>query len=133
MFFNARYKILWNIEFIIVILQYNIDKMGLTKTEIFTKKQNELAVIAKAIGHPARVAILQYLLEKQTCICKEIVEELPLSQPTVSQHLRELKTAGLIQGSIEGKKICYCLNPEKFKQLFGFFQPFMNVDCKMNC
>lgn len=84
--------------------------MGLTKTEEFTKAQNELAAIAKALAHPARIAILQFLSEKQTCICGEIVDELPLSQSTVSQHLNELKKVGLVKGNIDGPSVCYCID-----------------------
>ncbi len=95
--------------------------MGLTKTEHFTTKQNELALLAKALGHPARIAIMEYLIKVDTCICGDIVNELPLAQPTVSQHLKELKNAGLIKGSIEGKAICYCINEEGFEKIKDFF------------
>jgi DNA-binding transcriptional ArsR family regulator len=95
--------------------------MGITKSENFTAEQNELAILAKAIGHPARIAIIQYLIKVDTCICGDIVNELPLSQPTVSQHLKELKNAGLISGNIEGNAICYCLNKEGFKKIENFF------------
>ena len=81
--------------------------MGASKTEGFTEKQNELATLFKALSHPARVAIIEYLLSVDTCICGDIVNELPLAQPTVSQHLKELKNAGIIKGSIEGTAICY--------------------------
>jgi DNA-binding transcriptional ArsR family regulator len=84
--------------------------MGLSKTEEFTKVQNEIATLAKALGHPARVAILQYLSERQSCVCGDIVDELPLSQSTVSQHLKELKKVGLIKGDIEGPTVCYCVD-----------------------
>ena len=84
--------------------------MGLSKTEDFTKNQNELAAIAKALGHPARIAILQFLASQQTCVCGDIVNELPLSQSTVSQHLKELKKVGLIKGEIDGPSVCYCLD-----------------------
>jgi len=84
--------------------------MGLSKTEEFTKTQNEIASLAKALGHPARIAILQYLAQRKTCVCGDIVEELPLSQSTVSQHLKELKKVGLIKGDIEGPKVCYCID-----------------------
>lgn len=94
--------------------------MGLSKSESFSSEQNEIANVAKALGHPARVAILNYLLAQQTCICKDIVEELPLSQPTISQHLKELKNAGLIKGTIEGKKICYCINVEGFQKIADY-------------
>lgn len=98
--------------------------MGLTKTELFTEKQNELAGIAKALGHPARIAILQHLIKINGCICNDLVTELGLAQPTISQHLKELKNAGIIQGSIEGTSVCYCINPatwNRFKQLFESF------------
>ncbi len=84
--------------------------MGLTKTEEFTKSQNELASLAKALGHPARIAILQYLIKTKSCVCGDIVDELPLSQSTVSQHLKELKKAGLIKGDIDGPSVCYCID-----------------------
>ena len=92
--------------------------MGASKTDHFTDEQNEMAILSKALGHPARIAIIEYLISVDTCICGDIVNELPLAQPTVSQHLKELKTAGLIQGSIEGNAICYCVNEttlQKFK------------------
>ncbi len=84
--------------------------MGLTKTEEFTKAQNDLAAITKALGHPARVAILQFLIKTRACVCGDIVDELPLSQSTVSQHLKELRSAGLIKGEIEGPTVCYCID-----------------------
>lgn len=91
--------------------------MGVSKTDIFTAKQNQLSILAKAIGHPARVAIIDFLLKQQTCICKDIVGEVPLSQPTISQHLRELKKVGLIKGTIEGNTVCYCLDKKGFEDL----------------
>ena len=96
--------------------------MGATKTDHFTQRQNEIANIMKALGHPARVAIIDYLLSVDSCICGDIVNELPLAQPTVSQHLKELKNAGLIKGNIEGNAICYCINDltfSKFNQLLS--------------
>jgi ArsR family transcriptional regulator, arsenate/arsenite/antimonite-responsive transcriptional repressor len=98
--------------------------MGITKTELFTKKQNELANIARALGHPARIAIVQHLLKANACICNDLVGELGLAQPTVSQHLKELKQVGIIQGSIEGTSICYCIDPktwDKYRKLFAEF------------
>lgn len=89
--------------------------MGLTKSEEFSSKENKLARYAKALAHPARVAILKLLAGKQTCVCGDIVEELPLSQSTVSQHLKELKEAGLIKGEIEGAKVCYCIDEKEWK------------------
>lgn len=90
--------------------------MGLTKAEEFSVKDNRLARFAKAMSHPARVAILRLLAEKQSCICGDIVDELPLSQSTVSQHLKELKAAGLIKGDIEGTSVCYCMDIENIKK-----------------
>jgi DNA-binding transcriptional ArsR family regulator len=90
--------------------------MGLTKSEEFTVKDNKLAKYAKALSHPARIAILRILIKRQSCICGDIVEELPLSQSTVSQHLKELKEAGLIKGDIEGAKVCYCIDETELNQ-----------------
>jgi len=99
--------------------------LGASKTSHFSAEQNNIAIIAKALGHPARVAIIEYLLQVNACICGDIVNVLPLAQPTVSQHLKELKNAGLIQGQISGNAICYCINKEAFTQLQAFFQPFL--------
>jgi DNA-binding transcriptional ArsR family regulator len=90
--------------------------MGLTKTEEFTKSQNELASLAKALGHPARIAILQYLIKTKSCVCGDIVDVLPLSQSTVSQHLKELKRAGLIKGDIDGPSVCYCIDEKAWNK-----------------
>ena len=87
--------------------------MGLTKSEEFTVKDNKLAKYAKALSHPARIVILRILIKRQACICGDIVDELPLSQSTVSQHLKELKEAGLIKGEIEGAKVCYCIDEKE--------------------
>ena len=95
--------------------------MGASKTEHFTDQQNRIAVLAKALGHPARVAIMEYLMSVDTCICGDIVNELPLAQPTVSQHLKELKNAGLIKGSIEGNAICYCIDDKALQTLQSYF------------
>jgi predicted transcriptional regulator len=95
--------------------------MGATKTDLFTKKQNEIANMAKAIAHPARIAILQQLIKTKTCICGDLVEELGLAQPTISQHLRELKNIGIIQGTVEGTSVCYCINPKVWKQYQSLF------------
>ena len=88
--------------------------MGSSKTEEFTTKTNRLAKYAKALGHPARLSIIQHLIKHRTCICGDIVDHLPLSQSTVSQHLKELKDAGLIQGNIDGVKVCYCINEKEW-------------------
>jgi ArsR family transcriptional regulator, arsenate/arsenite/antimonite-responsive transcriptional repressor len=95
--------------------------MGATKTEHFTDKQNAIATLAKALGHPARVAIIDYLLKVDACICGDIVNELPLAQPTVSQHLKELKNAGLIKGDIEGNTICYCIDEKALGKMQSYF------------
>jgi DNA-binding transcriptional ArsR family regulator len=89
--------------------------MGATKSTEFGARENRLAKYAKALGHPARIAILQFLAKKQSCMCGDIVDELPLSQSTVSQHLKELKEAGLIKGSIDGIKVCYCIDEKEWK------------------
>lgn len=107
--------------------------MGITKTEHFTTTQNELAILAKAMGHPARIAIIEYLLKTESCICGDIVNELPLAQPTVSQHLKELKNAGLIKGNIEGNAICYCLNEEGFTKLKGFIETITSYLTTKEC
>jgi predicted transcriptional regulator len=108
--------------------------MGLTKTEIFTDEQNKLATLLKAMAHPARIAILQHIVKLNTCICGDLVEELGLAQATISQHLKELKTVGLIQGTIEGVSVCYCINPpvwnELKDQMSGFFAAY---DLKAIC
>lgn len=100
--------------------------MGASKTDSFTDKQNELAILAKALGHPARIAIIEYLLKVKTCICGDIVNELPLAQPTVSQHLKELKNAGLIKGNFEGATICYCINDSGIDKINLFFKDITN-------
>lgn len=110
--------------------------MGATKAAEFTLKDNRLAGYAKALSHPARVAILQLLIRKQACICGDIVEEIPLSQSTVSQHLKELKKTGLIKGDIEGTKVCYCIDEKEWKKaeaqlqdFFSAFQPLKEKCC----
>ncbi|MEJ7778887.1 MAG: metalloregulator ArsR/SmtB family transcription factor [Daejeonella sp.] len=99
--------------------------MGLTKTEIFTEEQNRLAMLFKALAHPARIAILQRIMIANTCICGELVGELGLAQATISQHLKELKNIGLIQGTIEGVSVCYCINPQAWKILEDNFGDFI--------
>jgi DNA-binding transcriptional ArsR family regulator len=102
--------------------------MGATKTDHFTDKQNAIAKLAKALGHPARVAIVDYLLKVDACICGYIVKELPLAQPTVSQHLKELKNAGIIKGEIEGNTICYCIDEKAISNLQIYFA---NISTKL--
>jgi DNA-binding transcriptional ArsR family regulator len=100
--------------------------MGLAKTEDFSVKENKIARYAKALSHPARIAILQILVNRQTCICGDLVEELPLSQSTVSQHLRELKDAGLIKGEIEGVKTCYCIDENAWSTARQYLSAFLS-------
>src|SRR5215475_6942588 len=107
--------------------------MGVTKSEIFTDKQNKLATMMKVLAHPARIAIVQYLIKTSACINGDLVEELGLAQPTISQHLKELKNAGLIQGTIEGTSVCYCIDPKTWAQyqkeigvLFAAYKPVDN-------
>jgi predicted transcriptional regulator len=108
--------------------------MGLTKTEIFTKEQNKLAVQLKAIAHPARIAILQELIKANACICGDLVGELGLAQATISQHLKELKNAGLIQGTIEGVSVCYCIEQKAWKNLQNELNDlFLSYKEKNNC
>jgi ArsR family transcriptional regulator, arsenate/arsenite/antimonite-responsive transcriptional repressor len=107
--------------------------MGLSKTEVFSEEDNRIADLAKAFAHPARVAILRLLASKKACICGDLVDELPLSQATVSQHLKELKRIGIIQGSIDPPRVCYCINEkvwEEAEQAFsGVFADFLKVGC----
>lgn len=107
--------------------------MGVTKLENFTVLQNQLASIAKALAHPARIAILEHLLKLDRCICGELVAELPLSQATVSQHLKALKEAGLIKGNIEGTSVCYCIDKDTWKNaqesLNQMFDRHQGINC----
>lgn len=102
--------------------------MGLTKSEIFTDEQNRLSTLFKVLAHPARIAVLQYIIDQKTCICNDLVEELGLAQATISQHLKELKSIGIIQGTIEGKSVCYCIDEHLWKQLQAEFNMFFNQD-----
>lgn len=107
--------------------------MGVTKTDYFTDRQNQIATIAKALGHPARIAIIEYLLKVNQCICGDIVNELPLAQPTISQHLKELKNAGLIKGNIEGNSICYCIDENTFSILKNYFSNIITAVTNQKC
>ncbi len=102
--------------------------MGLVKSEIFSEVQNQLASFAKAFGHPARVAILQHLFKINACICGDLVNEIGLAQPTISQHLKELKNLGLIKGSIEGTSVCYCINTEVWGEMKTVMTAFLDQD-----
>lgn len=106
--------------------------MGTTKTQIFNTRQNELAIIFKVLSNPARIAILQYISTQEACICNDIVDEIGLAQPTISQHLKELKSIDLIVGEIEGKKVCYCINLERWGQIQALLDSFFTTT-KNNC
>jgi len=108
--------------------------MGLTKTEMFTEHQNQIALFAKVFGHPARVAILQHLFRIDTCVCGDLVDVIGLAQPTISQHLKELKHLGLIKGNIEGTSVCYCIDKDNWASMkevmLGFLdQDILNENC----
>jgi DNA-binding transcriptional ArsR family regulator len=107
--------------------------MGTTKSDQFTKEQNHVAQLAKAIGHPARLAILEYLFKMKSCVCGDIVDEIGLAQSTISQHLKALKDVGLIKGNIDGAKVCYCINKEKFNHLSRVLTQFFKSGCCKNC
>jgi DNA-binding transcriptional ArsR family regulator len=108
--------------------------MGATNTDHYSDCQNEIARIAKALGHPARVAIIGYLVQKNACICGDIVNELPLSQPTVSQHLKELKNAGIIKGEVKGNSICYCIDEQVISCLIDSLSDILeNLKNKKTC
>ena len=107
-------------------MQYNSQIMGVTKKDLFSTEQNDIALSAKAFAHPARVAILEFLLKTNACINSDLVQELGLAQATISQHLRELKDIGIIQGTIEGSKINYCINPNKWKSIQNQFETIFN-------
>lgn len=109
--------------------------MGLTRSEIYTDKQNRLSAMMKALGHPARIAIIQHLIKTNECITGDLVEVLGLAQPTISQHLKELKTMGLIQGTVEGTSVCYCIEPKTWaafqKEIGALFAAYKG--CGDNC
>ena len=109
--------------------------MGTSKTEVFSSIDNKIAAIAKALGHPARIAILKVLIKKESCICGDIVDELPLAQSTISQHLKELKNAGIIQGAVDGPSICYCINPKIWNSIETTLKEFFELGKKSlkNC
>ncbi len=106
--------------------------MGITKTDIYTDEQNRLASLIKVFGHPARIAILQHIIDQKACICNDLVDELGLAQATISQHLKELKSIGVIQGSIDGKSVCYCIEENKWKQIQSLLNRFFDQDVKAN-
>nr|WP_321228230.1 metalloregulator ArsR/SmtB family transcription factor [uncultured Psychroserpens sp.] len=108
--------------------------MGLAKTEIFTDLQNEIALFAKVFGHPARVSILQHLFKINSCVCGDLVNEIGLAQPTISQHLKELKHLGLIKGNVEGTSVCYCINTDNWSKMKEVMTQFLDQDIsKSDC
>ncbi len=109
--------------------------MGITKTDLHSEKENHLASLFKVLAHPARIAILQHIINQQSCICNDLVEELGLAQATISQHLKELKSIGILKGTIEGKSICYCINEETWKNIQIEFNLFFNqnIEVKTCC
>jgi predicted transcriptional regulator len=108
--------------------------LGTTKTEIFNEQQNRLASVLKALAHPARIAILQYIVKQNSCICNDLVDELGLAQATISQHLKELKNIGIIKGNIEGTSICYCIDSQKWNQIKLELDLFLKeVEIPSNC
>ena len=106
--------------------------MGATKLDLYTENINTIAKIAKVFAHPARVAILQYISKQDSCICNDIVDEIGLSQPTISQHLKVINDAGLLKGNFEGKSLCYCLNTDTFERFQALLNKFFN-QTKSNC
>ena len=111
--------------------------MGVTKSNLFSEEQNEMATMAKALAHPARIAIIQHLLKIDACINGDLVQEVGLAQATISQHLRELKNAGIVQGSIEGSRVSYCINAQRWmevkEQFQGLFDQFETLTPKECC
>lgn len=109
--------------------------MGVTRSDIFTIEQNHLSSLFKVLGHPARIAIIQHIIKQNACICNDLVEELGLAQATISQHLKELKNIGIIQGTIEGKSVCYCIDEKVWKEIQDIFNAFFNqnVDVQACC
>lgn len=109
--------------------------MGVSKTEMFTSQQNKISLFAKAFGHPARVAILEHLFKINACVCGDLVNQIGLAQPTISQHLKELKQLGLIKGTVEGTSVCYCIHKENWTAMKTLMNEFLNQDLtkEQNC
>lgn len=110
--------------------------MAITKAQLFDEKQKRTAQLAKALGHPARIAILELLADRATCICGDITDELPLAQSTISQHLKALKNSGIIKGEVNGVRTCYCLNEEvvaEFEGLITTFASDLKIATTENC
>jgi len=106
--------------------------MGATKRNIHSKDINAIAAVAKVFAHPARVSILQYISKQESCICNDIVDEIGLAQPTISQHLQVISKAGLLEGDFKGNSLCYCINVERFQEFQELFNSFFNTT-KYNC
>ena len=106
--------------------------MGITKTNIYSKQQNDIAQFFKVLGHPARVSILQHISKQNSCICNDLVDEIGLAQATISQHLKELKSIGLLEGEVDGKSMCYCINVKRWEDLQTQLNSFFNKT-KSNC
>lgn len=106
--------------------------MGVSKTDLFDQKQNEVAAVAKVLAHPARVAILQYISRQDACICSDLVAETGLAQATISQHLSEIKKVGLLQGNFQGKNLCYCIDKQRWEDLQELFHSFF-TQIKQQC
>ncbi len=102
--------------------------MAITKVSEFNSKERQIAVLCKALAHPARIAIINFLIKKRECICSDVVNELPLSQSTVSQHLKELKNAGLISGDIDGPRVCYCIDQQKWDEAGEILNLFLSQE-----
>ncbi len=109
-----------------------ITSMGITKTDIFSREQNKLATVLKALAHPARIAILQHIIKANTCICNDLVQELGLAQATISQHLKELKNIGIIKGNIEGTSVCYCIDEKVWGEIGSELGAFFAQNVKVN-
>jgi DNA-binding transcriptional ArsR family regulator len=107
--------------------------MGVTKISLHTSEHIEIAEIAKVLAHPARVAILQYISRQENCICNDIVDEVGLSQPTISQHLQVIRKAGLLRGNFEGRNFCYCLDVERFQEIQKIIDSFFNTTSASCC
>lgn len=107
--------------------------MGASKLHIYSKEINKMAFIAKVFAHPARISILQYISKQESCICNDIVDEIGLSQPTISQHLKVINQAGLLKGNFEGKSVCYCLNIERFNEFQALFNTFFSTTVSNCC
>ncbi len=107
--------------------------MGITKTQFYTEQQNQLALYAKVLGHPARIAIVQEVMTSESCICGDLVTKIGLSQPTISQHLKELKRIGILQGNVSGTSVCYCLNTQTWDKLKNAFETLFSSDSNSTC